>query len=89
MQFPRHSPSTCISTMYVNMRSMHKHTKSCVNVLLPNEHNDVGTHIHAMYVCAVCSTDENQETSPTDPFHVAVGPITRAKRIDEAFNGLI
>ena len=55
MQFPRHSPSTCISIMYVNMRSMHEYTKSCVNVLLPNEHNYAGTHINAMYVCAVCS----------------------------------
>ncbi|KAI9174813.1 hypothetical protein LWI28_023086 [Acer negundo] len=31
--------------------------------------------------------DENQEASSNDPLLVLVGPITRAKRIEEAFNG--
>ena len=31
--------------------------------------------------------DEDQEASPKGPLHVPIGPIKRAKRIKEAFNG--
>ena len=50
MKFPRHSPSTCISTMYDNLRSMHEHTKTCECVILI-WHYDAGTLMNELCVC--------------------------------------
>ena len=45
-------------------------------------------HIFCLFVLTY---DENKGAAPRDPLHVPVGPITRAraKRFNEALNGLI
>ena len=52
MQFPRHSLSTCISTMYGNMRSMHEHTNNMCECVILIWHYDAGALMIEFCVCA-------------------------------------
>ena len=74
MQFPRDSPSTCISTMFVNLRSMHEHTSTRVNVLYQMSTTMQG-HKCMQCVCVCTYALQEEEESRYLSIQVSIFPL--------------